>query len=82
MQYKGKPIQHYKENDRVLLENIETGEQLTITVRWLDSRQGFLSKPDYNRYHIEGNDDWGWKVEWKIIKKLPRLSRKKKSKPN
>ena len=70
----------YKENDRVLLQNINDGRQKTITVRWLDSKQGFLSKPEYNTYHIEGNEEYGWTVDWKIIKKLPRDSRRKKSK--
>ena len=46
----------YKENDRVLLQNINDGRQKTITVRWLDSIQGFLST-DYERYHIEGNEE-------------------------
>lgn len=68
----------YKENDRVLLQNINDGRQKTITVRWLDSRQGFLSKPDYERYHIEGNEEWGHKVEWKILKRLPKKKAIKK----
>jgi len=67
----------YKENDRVLLQNINDGRQKTITVRWLDSRQGFLST-DYERYHIEGNEEWGHKVEWKILKKLPKKKAIKK----
>ena len=70
----------YKENDRVLLKHLETGQQKTITVRSLDSKQGFLSKPEYETYHIEGNDEYGWDPQWKIVKKLPRVSRKKKSK--
>ena len=68
----------YKENDRVILKNVHDGRQKTITVRWLDSKQGFLSKPEYDTYHIEGNENYGWTVDWKIVKKLH--SRRKKSK--
>ena len=62
----------YKENDRVVLQNVETAKQKTITVRWYDSRTGFLSLPDYNYYRVEENAPWQT-PEWKVIKKLPRV---------
>jgi len=67
-----------KENDRVLIRNGD-GEERTITVRWLDSKQGILSKPDYEHYHTPEALEYGWgPPTWTVIKKLPRLKKKKK----
>ena len=68
-----------KENDRVVIRSDE-GEERTITVRWLDSMQGILSKPDYKRYHTpEAAEDGGWPPPiWTVIKKLPRKKKTKK----
>ena len=68
-----------KENDRVQLKHIETGKLTTITVRWNDSRSGLMSKPDFNIYTIEGNEKWN-PVSYKVIKKLPRISKKRTTK--
>ena len=68
---------HYKENDRVQLKSLETGKLITITVRWYDSRTGFLSLPDYNYYRVEENAEWQTPM-WKVVKKLPKLKKKKK----
>ena len=74
---KGTP--HLKENDRVLIRNGDDGEERAITVRWLDSRTGILSKPDYVHYHTPEAKEWGWGPPiWTVIKKLPRLKKKKK----
>ena len=67
----------YKENDRVQLKSLETGKLITITVRWYDSRTGFLSLPDYNYYRVEENAEWNTPM-WTIVRKMPRLKRKKK----
>ena len=68
-----------KENDRVLIRNGDDGEERTIIVRWLDSRTGILSKPDYVHYHTPESKEWGWGPPiWTVIKKLPRLKKKKK----
>ena len=67
-----------RENDRVLIRNGD-GEERTITVRWLDSKQGILSKPDYERYYTPEALEYGWgPPTWTVIKKLPK---KKKSDP-
>ena len=68
---------NYKENDRVLLKHIETGQQKTITERWYDTRSGFLSLPDYEHYYTEEQGEFGWNVEWKVVKKLPKKKKKK-----
>jgi hypothetical protein len=68
---------NFKENDRVQLEHLETGKTKTITVRWYDSRTGFLSLPDYNYYRVEENKEW-CTPEWKVIQKLKRVKKKKK----
>lgn len=67
----------YKENDRVQLKQLKTGRLETITVRWYDSRTGFLSLPDYKYYRVEENKEWNT-PEWAIVQKMPRLKRKKK----
>ena len=66
-----------KENDRVLIRNDE-GEERTITVRWLDSKTGILSKPDYEHYHTPEAKEFGWGPPiWTVIKKLPKKKKKK-----
>jgi len=67
----------YRENDRVQLKHLETGKLTTITVRWWDSRTGFLSLPDYEYYRVEENAPWQT-PEWKIVQKMKRLKKKKK----
>ena len=67
---------NFKENDRVQLKHLETGKLTTITVRWYDSRSGFLSLPDYEHYKVEENKEWQT-PEWAIVKKLPRVKKKK-----
>ena len=69
----------YREHDRVQLKHLETGKLTTITVRWYDSRSGFLSLPDYNYYQVEENAPWQTPV-YKVVKKLPKLKKKKKKK--
>ena len=65
-----------KENDRVLIRNDE-GEERTITVRWLDSKQGILSKPDYERYHTPEALEFGWgPPTWTVVKKLSKKRKK------
>ena len=71
---------NFKENDRVQLKHLETVKTKTITVRWYDSRQGFLSLPDYEYYVVEENKEWGHKVEWRVVQKMPRKKKKKKAK--
>ena len=68
---------NYKENDRVLLKHIDTGQQKTITVRWYDTRSGFLSLPDYEYYRTEEQGEFGWDVAWSVVKKLPKKKKKK-----
>ena len=66
-----------KENDRVLIRSDE-GEERTIIVRWLDSKQGILSKPDYVRYYTPEALEYGWgPPTWTVIKKLPKKKKKK-----
>ena len=73
---KGKSTPNLRENDRVLIRNGD-GEERTITVRWLDSMQGILSKPDYERYHTPEALEFGWgPPTWTVIKKLPRMKKK------
>ena len=65
-----------KENDRVLIRNDE-GEERTITVRWLDSKQGILSKPDYEQYYTPEALEFGWgPPTWTVVKKLPKKRKK------
>jgi hypothetical protein len=73
---KGTP--HLKENDRVLIRSDE-GEERTVIVRWLDSMQGILTKPDYEYYRTPESVEVGYDPPaWTVIKKLPRLKKKKK----
>ena len=66
-----------RENDRVLIRNGD-GEERTITVRWLDSKTGILSKPDYQQYHTPEAKEFGWGPPiWTVIKKLPKKKKKK-----
>ena len=58
------------------MKHIDTGQQKTITVRWYDSRTGFLSLPDYEYYRVEENKEWNT-PEWVIVKKLPKKKKKK-----
>ena len=66
----------FRENDRVQLKHLETGKLTTITVRWYDSRSGFLSLPDYEHYKVEENKECQT-PEWAIVKKMPRVKKKK-----
>ena len=58
------------------MKHIDTGQQKTITVRWYDSRTGFLSLPDYEYYRVEENKEWKT-TEWVIVKRIPKKKKKK-----
>ena len=54
----------FQNRQQIILENLDTGEHIQVTIVQYDSKMGFWaidSEDTWNWYHEESNAEFGWK---------------------
>jgi hypothetical protein len=71
----------FQNRQQVILENLDTGEHIQVTIVQHDSKMGFLaidSKDNWTWHHEESNAEFGWgKPYYKFVKKVKKNGNRK-----
>ena len=71
----------FNKGQKVILQNLDTGREIQVTIVQHDSKMGFLainSKNNWIWYHEESNAEFGWKSPYyKFIKKIKKNGNRK-----
>ena len=71
----------FQNRQQIILENLDTGEHIQVTIVQYDSKMGFWaidSEDTWNWYHEESNAEFGWKGPYyKFVKKVKKNGNRK-----
>jgi hypothetical protein len=77
---------NYRRGNKIILQNLDTGEKVPVTVVMHDGYQGWLAvnkEGDWLWYREKSNVEYGWPGPYyECIEKIPNKQKKRKKKSN